>query len=91
VTIFKFASGLLHVRKPDLFLKLADDGTVTPNLRADPTYLAFLLFMSALMYVSIMRAVNEVFGQPWTGSIQGFLNELGKWARANKAVADRAT
>jgi len=43
-------------------LKLAADGTITPNLRADPTYLSFALFMSCLLYTSILQAINEVFG-----------------------------
>jgi Family of unknown function (DUF5677) len=86
VTIFRFASGILHVQKPDMFLKMADNGTITPNLRADPTYLSFALFMGCLLYTSVLQAINEIFGQPWTRSIQAFLDDLGAWARAAKAT-----
>jgi len=76
VTIFKFAAAILHVRKHDMLMKMTDDGTIYPNLRADPTCLTFVLFMSNLLYISILRAGNEVFRQLWTLSIQGLLDEL---------------
>jgi|GEM_PF-3412541 len=87
-TVFSFASGILHVRKPDMLLKMTDGGTIYPNLRADPTFLPFVLFISHLMFVSILRAVNEVFAQRWTRSIQNFANELGAWARAEKSARE---
>jgi hypothetical protein len=67
-------------------LTMTPSGVFHPNLRANPALLPFVMFHSCLLFISILRAVNEVFGQPWTRSIDGFFGDLRSWAQANKGV-----
>ncbi len=88
-TAFKFASGVLHGRKPDMFMKQRDDGTFEPNLRADPTYLGYALYTSNALYISILAMIIEVFGLRWKSAIQDFFRDLraaGKIAKAEDAT-----
>jgi len=87
VTIFKFTSGILHGRKPDLLMRMRDDGLLQANLRADPTFLTLVLYMGSLLYISTLRAVNEIFALPWASPIQGFQEDLVAWRRSQLGQA----
>lgn len=82
--VFKMASGIMHARRPGMYVTLSDEGIILVNFEPNDTYMSLVLFVGNLLFAGILSAVNTVFELGRDKAIDGLIQEVGQMAKERK-------
>lgn len=83
--VFKMASGIMHARRPGMYVTLSDEDVILVKFEADDTNLSLVLFVGNLLFAGILSAVNAIFELGRDRAIEGLIQEIGQMAKERKA------